>query len=207
MILTTQRGRGKKLHLLLDGEYTLTTDIDFWFMQKLPEGSAVTEEQWQALHDRVQQRKAVQKAADLLSRRDHSRHELLQKLTRTFDRETAAFAVDRMDTLGYLDDEGFARRLAAGLIETRRFSVSRVRQALLSKGVAREVVEQVLSEIHVEPTEQILQLLETKYARKMTEEKGRRQTVAALQRLGYGYSDIRSALYRYSAQLDEYEDD
>ena len=38
-----------------------------------------------------------------------------------------------------------------------------------------------------------------KYARRLGDEKGRRQTVAALQRLGYRWDEIRSALREFDA--------
>ena len=64
----------------------------------------------------------------------------------------------------------------------------------MEKGISRDVCESVLDEFEVDPTEQIVQLIEKKYKNKLQDEKDRRRTVAALQRMGYSWSDIKDAL-------------
>lgn len=207
MIIKTQRGRGKKIHILLDEEYIVTTDADFWARHSIPDGTEISETQWEELFAEISYRKAIQKAADFLSRRDHSRQELLQKLMRSFERPVAERAVERMDELGYLDDEKYARSMLAHLIEAKHFSISRAKRDLAQRGVPREVIDSLpFEEAAPDPVEQITALLETKYARRLQDEKGRRLTVNALQRLGYSYGDIRSALSRFLCEFDEYED-
>lgn len=206
MIIKAQRGRGKKLHLLIDDVYEITTDIDFWYDHFIPDGTELTEDAWEQLCGQIQYRKALHKAMDFLSRRDHSRKELLRKLMRTFDRETAERTVARMDALGYVDDEKYARTMSAHFIEGKKFSVSRVRRELAARGVERNIIDLVLDETVTDPVAQILSLLRSKYARKLSDEKGKRQTVSALQRLGYSYGDIRSAFYRCDTEFDEYEE-
>ena len=49
----------------------------------------------------------------------------------------------------------------------------------------------------VDPAQQLRELLARKYARNLQDEKGRRRTVAALQRLGYRWEDIRRALEEF----------
>lgn len=206
MIIKAQRGRGRKVHLLLDDTYTITTDIDFWSGHCVPDGTELTEEEWTSLCEQIHYRKALQKATDFLSRRDHSRMELLQKLTRTLERSAAEKAVERLDELGYLDDERYARSLAAHLLGNKKFALSRAKQELVRRGVDRAVIELVMQENIPDPVTQIISLLQSKYARRLADEKGRRQVVSALQRLGYAYSDIRSAFYRYQTEFDEYEE-
>ena len=38
MIITHQRGRGNKIHLLLDNEYKITTDENFWLDNYIADG-------------------------------------------------------------------------------------------------------------------------------------------------------------------------
>lgn len=52
----------------------------------------------------------------------------------------------------------------------------------------------------IDPAEQLRDLLERKYARGLGDEKSRRRTVAALQRLGYRWEEIRRALEEYTPQ-------
>ncbi len=45
-------------------------------------------------------------------------------------------------------------------------------------------------------TDTIVELITKKYASKLEQENGREKVIAALQRKGFSYSDIKSAFYR-----------
>ena len=68
MIITHSKGRGKKIHLLIDGEYKITTDIDFWAENFYKDGDELSEEEWKDLTDKIYYKKAIDKCYDLLSR-------------------------------------------------------------------------------------------------------------------------------------------
>ena len=45
MIISHTKGRGKKIHLLLDDEYQITTDVDFWADNCIQDGTDIDEEE------------------------------------------------------------------------------------------------------------------------------------------------------------------
>lgn len=196
MIITSQKGRGRKLHILIDGEYRITTDIDFWPELGVKDGSSVSDDEWLLLVEKINYRKAINKAADFLSRRSHSVHELKVKLMRTCDEASAQKAIDRFTELGYLDDESFAKELAAYLFKNKNYSTNHVRNELFKRGVDREIIMAVVSETENDPVESIMTIISKKYADRLSDDKGRQKTVAALMRKGFLYSDIKDALYR-----------
>ena len=102
-----------------------------------------------------------------------------------------------MEELGLVNDENYARRLAHDLIYLKKLSVRGAKYKLMEKGIDRELCEEILEEFDVDPVEQLVELIERKYADKLDDEKGRRRTVAALQRLGYSWGDIKSALAEF----------
>ena len=112
MIIKAQKGRGSKIHLLLDDEYQITTDVNFWAENFIKDGTDITDEEWNTLVVKINYRKAFNKCADFLSRRDHSVKELREKLLRTVNEASADKAIERFEELGYLDDEKFARNYA-----------------------------------------------------------------------------------------------
>ena len=69
MIITHRRGRGNKIHLLLDNEYAITTDSNFWLDHYIADGTEIDDEQWQKLVAGINYKKALNKCGDLLSRR------------------------------------------------------------------------------------------------------------------------------------------
>lgn len=202
MIITHQKGRGTKVHILLDGEYTVTTDENFWMDNYIADGTDIDDDEWQELLVKINYKKALNKCADLLSRRDHSVKELKTKLLRTVDEKSAQKAIDRYIEAGYLDDEKYCERLVEYLFETKKYSLNQVKQECYKRGISRDISDRILSEYDVDSVSVILELLRTKYRSKLLQENGLEKVIAALQRKGFYYSDIKSALYR----LEDYDE-
>lgn len=196
MIIKAQRGRGNKIHLLLDGDYIITTDSEFWLENYISDGTNISDDEWQELVLKISYRKAFNKCADLLSRRDHSVKELRDKLLRTVDEISAEKAINKFIDMGYLDDEKFAKAFAKQAFELKNYSENRVKQELFKRGIDREIISEILSDNNVDAVSSITDLISKKYIRKLAQEGGRDKVIAALMRKGFHYSDIKSAIYR-----------
>ncbi|MDR1464989.1 MAG: recombination regulator RecX [Oscillospiraceae bacterium] len=149
------------------------------------------------------ERQAVlDRAAFLLGRRDHSTAELRRKLLHPRspkvpipEEATVDEALERLTDLGLLDDARFARELSRTLTERKGISPAVLRFELRRRGLEDGVVEDVLTEAEeMDPVARIEELLQTKFARKAADERGRRAAFAALLRLGYRHTDIRRAM-------------
>ena len=196
MIIKAQKGRGSKIHLLLDDEYRITTDVDFWAENFIKDGTDIDDEAWETLVTKLNYRKSFNKCADLLSRRDHSVKELKEKLLRTVDEASADKAIERFLELGYLDDEKFAKALAKHLYEVKNYSDNHVRQELYKRGISREIVYDIIDNSEIDSIETIINLVIKKYYNKLNAENGKEKVVAALMRKGFSYGDIKTALHR-----------
>lgn len=202
MRISHTQGRGKKIHLFLDDEYTITTDIDFWAENFFKDGQEISEEEWQELTEKIFYKKAVDKCYDLLSRRDHSIKELRIKLLRTVDENSADKAIEKMIEYGYLDDEKYAENLAKYLVEFKKMSRNHIKQEMYKKGVPSDIINNTLENIEIDNISSIVELLLTKYRTKLNVEEDNKKLIASLMRKGFSYSDIKSALYRI--ENDEY---
>ena len=101
MIISSQKGRGTKIHLLIDGEYKITTDIEFWSINSVADGTDLSEEEWEELVSAINYRKAFNKCADYLSRRSHSEKEILDKVIKGgVDSESDVKAIESFKELG-----------------------------------------------------------------------------------------------------------
>ncbi|MDE6124187.1 MAG: recombination regulator RecX [Eubacterium sp.] len=196
MIIKAQKGRGSKIHLLLDDEYRITTDVEFWAENFIKDGTDIDDEEWENLVTKINYRKAFNKCADLLSRRDHSVKELKEKLLRTVDEASADKAIERFLELGYLDDEKFAKALAKHLYEVKNYSDNHVRQELYKRGISREIVYDIIDNSEIDSIETIINLVIKKYYNKLDAENGKEKVIAALMRKGFSYGDIKTALHR-----------
>lgn len=204
MIISAQKGKANKIHISINGEYRLTVDADFWFSSGYVSGDEIDEEQYKILADRIAKRRCFNRALNILSRRDHCEKELFNKLRRTDGDEAAAHAVERVKSLGYINDERYAQNLAEELGSRKGYGLRAIRSELIKRGVDRETADNTINSITLDESDNIRVLLEGKFSRKLTTEKGRKQVFAALMRLGYSYSDIRSALSEYNENYEDY---
>lgn len=196
-------GRGKKKHIHIDDEYAFTLNEDFLLMTGVCVGSEFTQDGIDKIKSDYDAYRTKHRAMDLLSRRSHSAKELEGKLMRKTSRENARSAVEKMQELGFIDDEGFASAYANELWTRKHFARSRIKRELLLKGVDSEIAENAVSELEGDERERIRTLIEKKYMSRMADEKGRNSLFSLFVRLGYAYSDIRSVM---SNDIEFYED-
>ncbi len=192
-VLTLQPGKNNKVHLLLDGEYAMTADSDFVAFSGLHDNMILDDEALADLQGKVNARRAFNKASDLLALRDHSEKELLQKLRQKGFADGAEEATEKLKSYGYLDDSRFALRFAQELQRVKHYGKKRIEQELYRKGVNREVVSDTLEQLSFDE-DALTALIERRYLRQLDTEKGVQKTVAALQRMGYSFGEIRDAL-------------
>lgn len=190
--------RHRLVQLFLDGEPAVKLDAVTAQEERLRVGMELDDEQLHALLQKSDAARAKEKALYLLEHRPHAKRELERKLSRTVSEDAARAAAGRMEELGLVDDEDYARRLAQELAR-KGYAAPRAAQELARRGVDRDLARSAAQEAVSDPGEALRALIARKYARRLGDVKGRRQTVAALQRLGYRWDEIRSALREFDA--------
>ena len=113
----------------------------------------------------------------------------------TFSADGAEDAIEKLKSYGYVDDSRFALRYAQELQRLKKYGKRRIEQELYRKGIDREIIRDTLDGLTYDE-ETLPALIERKYSRQLDTEQGVKKTVAALQRLGYSYGEIRDALQR-----------
>ena len=142
----------------------------------------------------------------MLSYGDNSRRELTRKLvSKGHKPEYAEAALNKLEEYGYINDLRYAQYMVDRLSQTKKMSKRGIRSELLQKGVNRDIVEQILEETEFDPVEDITALIQKKYVRYLDSEKGIKKIISALQRLGYGWSDIQAALNAVDAEGGFYD--
>ena len=197
MLITAIEKRRKMLSaLFLDGEFAVNIDTETLLQFRYKIGMDITDEQLHELILASDARRANEKALYLLEHRSHSKKELIEKIQRTTSKEAARSAADRMEELGLVNDEEFAKRYAAELFNRKGFSGRRAQYE-------KEIIAHVVEELEPNPVEKIKEIIEKKYLRCLQDEKGYRRAVNGLQRLGYRYEDIKQAISCFSCESDE----
>jgi len=142
----------------------------------------------------------LQLALAALQRRERSRAELRDWLARRgVGEEEAGAALSRLEELGELDDARFARRYAEDKRELSGWGPERIREALLSRGVALEDVEAALdADSQDEQLDRAAELLERKGG-DLDSDVARGRALGFLTRRGYDYEIAYEAVRRHAA--------
>lgn len=204
MKLTVKEGKANKIHIYVDEEYRATVDSDYWYSEKYRNYKEINEEELTELIDSVSFRRAYNKGLDLLSRRPYGVNELIKKLCeKGHEKEASQKACERLLELGLLNDEEYARILADDLINRKNYGIKRVKQELAYRGISREIIENTVDGLDNDAENRIILVIKKKYINKSNDEKGRKRAVDGLMRLGFSYSEIKSALKQISEFTEE----
>ena len=208
MKISVNVGKQNKIHIICDGEYKFTVDAEYWFSSPYHGISDIdNDEELAAFYEAVGSRCAFIAGLRFLSYRDHSEKEIINKLVQKGHKyQCAVSACEKLKDYRYIDDERFAENYAKGLIDRKGMSIRGIKNELSRKGICREIANIVCESLDNDPISVIIDLLNTKYNRYLSDEKGIRKTVAALQRLGYRWSDINSAMRRLELETEEMND-
>ncbi len=232
MVITVKRGKSNKMHVYLDGEYTATTGIEKWLTCGYHDGDDISESEWEELYAEFYFERIYNASLDLLSRRDHSRKELSDKLYQRFivkpfvakdirESETDYAALnrrgvdksmvfeqidavcDKLIDQGLLNDERYARLYAEELVRTKSMGLDAIRNALAKRGIERNIIADVCETLDFDAGKSIKTILASRYKRyDLYDEAHMAKIINALQRKGYKLSEIRQAYYEY---LEDYE--
>lgn len=145
--------------------------------------------------------KTLDAAARQLSYRALSTSALRQKLLdKAYPEQAVDYALAYLTEHGFLNDQQYAQ--SAMRSYTRRgYGTLRIRQELRRRGVAAEQADEALDEY--EPNWDAMHaLLDRRLHGDMSDRREVQKAVAALQRRGFLWEDIRRALNEYGASIE-----
>ena len=152
------------------------------------------------MSDEEELKKAKGIALRMLTYRDRSKQEIRDRLEQ---KAISASVMENVVTLlsdyGYLDDQKFAQRLARSLLETKNWGFSRIGVALRDRGLAPELVEETVSQLKEDYSEEetALQIMKRRFSHFDLQEassKEKRRIIQFLKRRGFSWDTISRVL-------------
>ncbi|MBR5442685.1 MAG: regulatory protein RecX [Clostridia bacterium] len=201
MKITSKPGNGNKVHIYIDGEYTLTLYDDYWYRAGYSEDQEISDDELASLKEEAGFRSAYEKGITYLSMRAYSRKELFNKLKLKYGAEASERAIQKMEGYGYIDDEAFCRQYARHLFEGKKYDVKRISYELKLKGVDSEIIDNTLKTLDNEPIQRIIDMLRTKYEKNLDSPKEVKRIFNRFVRMGYSFGDIKSAFEEIGIEI------
>ena len=150
--ITGVRERRGRARVFLDGEFWTELDASVVTERGVREGAEFSREELAEVRLAGERPLAMNRALNVLGYRARSRGELRERLARAgYATETVEAVVCRLEELGYLDDEEFARNLVRS--EARKYGPRRIYGDLRRAGVDEEVAQETVEEEFAERSE------------------------------------------------------
>lgn len=192
--------------LMLSDGTEILIDNDVCIENSLYTGMEVEPEFIKELKFDSDYKRAKSRALWYLDRMDYTEKALSEKLIKAgFSKRAVAAVMANLVEFSMIDDRRFAERYAERLIEQNTSKREALNKMYL-KGIPYDLAKEVLDEIDSDEESQIAELLERKYASKLSAENGMQKVFAALIRKGFSYSAVRAAMKKYNDDLEYSED-
>ena len=195
--------RPEKLKAVFDGE-TLTVSASLCVQFALCAGMELDEEAFSTLKAAMAKESARERAVRILTASAVSERELEKRLVQKGVLPSdAADAVAWLKEHRFLDDTATAAQLVDSAVR-KGYGRARVKNILYEKGIPKNLWDEALARIPA-MDDAIDRFLAAKLRGRTADEKTIKKTIDALLRRGFSYGEIRDALRRYEADLEDLE--
>jgi len=175
--------------IYVDGEHAADLDEEAYLRLPLREGDLFDEEQVARVRAHVALSRAKARALRMLAARARTEAQVKERLLQLgFDPEIAGAAVAWLRSLGYLDDEAFARQWVRSRVEHRPMGARRLALELRRQGVPPAIADEAAGGVtEAQETEWAFALANERLARlgHLPREKAMRRIYGLLERRGF----------------------
>lgn len=188
----------------VDSGEEIKTTLDAVQDMRLSRGMELGEAELEAIRLASRRALARERALDMLSRRQMSGAELKRKLTdKGEDEDTADYCVAWLSERALINDAEYAAAVTRHYA-AKGYGSGRVRAELSRRGVARELWDDALAEMP--ETESGIDRFIASRLSDPNDKSAVRRLSQALFRRGFSWNEIRRALERHKAEIDEEEE-
>ncbi|MCJ7554191.1 MAG: recombination regulator RecX [Ignavibacteriaceae bacterium] len=198
--------------IYLDNSEKLFLSYEVLLKSGLRKGSEISKDRFDFLVLQNRKYHIRQKAISFLAKRIHSKRELEIKLRKkNYEKELIDDVLNELLVKELIDDSAFANQFADEKINRKKWGLLKVKSELFKKGIAAEIVEDVLKE-YSDSENQIsnaLSLAEKKLniisKRESDKKKLKQKTIAYLVSRGFSYNVALGAVQKIITDSDDQE--
>ena len=191
------KGRGKRVNLFLDDRFAFSLEADVIIKEGLQIGQELSANQLEALAQSDNFHRCLNTAIRYLSYRPRSKSEVRGRLRqRGFDNDTVEAVIAKLKERGLIDDIDFARFWKENRDSFSPRSQWLTRLELRQKGVADDIIGQVVNTIDDDDSAYRAALSKARSLPRSDYQGFRRRLGEYLKRRGFGYGVINHTIER-----------
>jgi regulatory protein len=199
--LEVQKRNKERVNVYIDGEFAFP--LSLIEAARLHKGQNLTEVEIAVLRDEDAVVQAVDSAVHFISYRPRSAREVRRNLAeKDIPDAVIDAALERLSKMGYVDDLSFTRYWIENRESFKPLSPVALRQELQQKGIARDIIDEALSELDAEATAYRAALTQVRRIRTKDRRDFKHKLGAFLQRRGFSFAAARSVINRIIEELE-----
>ncbi len=196
--IETQQHDENRVNIYLDGAFAFGLEKEVVIRHGLHEGDELTDAMIDDILLMEERTRAKEKALLYLSHRDLSIEEMRKKLAlKRFPDRVIQRILDDLKRVGLLDDRKFALSYGNARLRARSMGKRILRQELLMKGLAEDVVNEAVEAVYADRSEEEMcrQIVESRLKKMKNVSRTSRKKIAGfLLRRGFDWDTIHTAL-------------
>lgn len=189
--IDSQKRKANRKSIYIDGKFAVGVDEEVFFSFNLKEGMEITPSLLERLIYIEEKRKLKEQALNLLSYRARSKKELINRLKQKGTTpQLINEVIIELEAVGLINDFEFAQAWVRE--RGKLYGPFRLRSELIKKGIAKEIIDQVLNGINeVEVANKLAERWLERY-KNLAPEVVKRRLFGLLARRGISYDTIKS---------------
>ena len=205
-----QKKNKDRLNIYIDDEYAFAIGINILIKFSLAKGMVIDREFLDEILKSEEKSSVYNYGIKLLSRSAKCENEIRQKMkAKGFDLQLIDNAIIKLKEQKYLDDERYCEMFIKDKINISKYGVRKIKEALILKGISREIIEEKISCISREDEEERAYLLGAKKLPTIREKDKFKRKVKLYNYLigrGFEYDVVRRTVSRLlNSEFDDFE--
>ncbi len=212
MIISSIKKRRNDVEIVFDDSSKIKVDYRVVVDSGLRRSDELSEEEKNNLLSQTKKLKLKDSAFRLLGMRRHSKYELFQKLVRKgFDKAEINSILDELSSKGYLNDIEFAKAYLDERLSKKKVGKNKIKAELISKGLDKNIIENVLSNIEDSISEETAVILANKKLVSLRRKENDKRKIllkisAFLFAKGFEPELIKKITRQLNLEINEFED-
>ncbi|MGL5716699.1 MAG: recombination regulator RecX [Paraclostridium sp.] len=195
--IEAQKKSEDRVNIYLDEQFFMGIYKEIVFTLGLKKGMEIEEDNLRSILRDEMFIKAKNKALTILSKASQSEKNIVSKLSPDFEEDVIEDVLEFLRKYNFVNDEDLAQRIANTNLSLNKCGKNRIKQNLYNKGIDRETIDSVVSDIDSDVEfENAMYLAKKRYERVKKEDRNKiyQKISQHLAYKGFGYDIIKRVL-------------
>ncbi|MGL5313422.1 MAG: recombination regulator RecX [Peptostreptococcaceae bacterium] len=205
--IESQKKNSDRVNIYVNDEFFMAVFAELIYTFNLKKGMEIEQEKLTYMLKEEMYLKAKNKALNILSKADQSEKKIREKLSSEFEEDTIDIVIEFLQKNKFIDDDLLAQKIVNTNVNLNKCGKNKIKQNLYNKGIAKESIEEAISDIDKDVEfENAMYLAKKRFERVKNEDKRKiyQKISQHLAYKGFDYDIIKRVLNKL-LNFDEYD--